>query len=386
MSQLSVTILATDDEQRRILEIQVDATGVARTVNTFGALPLGSTDLILRRLQEVRTDVAIVDISRDTSAALRALELLQAEVPNTVLFAVGEVSRPQIIIAAMRAGAREFLEHPTSTNSLLDAFARLSSRRKRTPGAGRRGKLFTFVSAKGGSGATTIAVNTAVALQALQGKVALVDLARLGHAAIHLDVTPAFTVMDALKNVHRMDRSLLDGYTVHCSNGLHLLAGVSKPAPMDIPGNDYARLFDTLVDQYSCVVVDASSRVDPAIRTVCDLSHMVLLVAMVDFASLWSANHVREYLAAGVSEERIRLVLNRFHRTAGFTDAHIESAAHARILFKVPNQYAAIAAAIDRGTPVTQQHHSEIARAFKELAAKLASEHVGSRKEAPKAG
>lgn len=382
MTQLSVTILAKDDEQRRILELQVDATGAARTVNTFGALPMGSTDLIVRRMQEVRTDVAIVDIGKDHAAALRALELLQAEVAGTVLFAVGETARPQLIISAMRAGAREFLERPTSTASLMEAFQRLSSIRKKMPGSRRRGAMFTFVNARGGSGSTTIAVNTAIALQALHEKVVLVDLATLGHAAIHLDVTPSFTVMDALKNVHRMDTSLLDGYITHCPGGLDLLAGASNPRPGDIPVNDFARLFDTLVDHYPCVVVDASSRLDPGVRTVCDLSHWVLLVTVVDFASLWSAAHVREYLAAGGSGERIRLILNRFRRTAGFTDAHIEAAAHAKILFKLPNQYAAVAAAIDRGTPVTQQHHTEIARSFAQLAARLTSDAESKRNEA----
>ncbi|HTF43217.1 MAG TPA: hypothetical protein VK641_04935, partial [Terriglobales bacterium] len=42
-----------------------------------------------------------------------------------------------------------------------------------------------------------------------------------------------------------------------------------------------------------------------------------------------------------------------------------------RLLWKIPNQYFAVSTAIDRGVPLMQQNHSEMARIFMGLAATL---------------
>ncbi len=93
--------------------------------------------------------------------------------------------------------------------------------------------MFPVVNAKGGSGATTVAVNLALALQAAHGHTALVDLAPLGHAALHLNVKPAFNVADATRNLHRMDSSLLESFMTRHKGGLQLLAGTNMPAALE---------------------------------------------------------------------------------------------------------------------------------------------------------
>ncbi len=373
MPALTVVILALDEEQRTILKMLVDGTAIARTIHSLAGYPVGSTDPVLRRIHEARADVLLVDIpAQDPATALRAIDLLHVEVPKSAIFGVGEMAQPQIIVNAMRGGAVEFLERPVSTNHLLEAFARLSSsqRKSRTDGT-IRGKVYTVVNAKGGSGATTVAVNTAAALHSIHGGVALVDLAPLGHAALHLNVKPTFTVVDAIRNLHRLDGSLLEGFMTRDERGLHLLAGVTEPLPVEPSNSEFARLFDLLVTHYRHIVVDASTRLDAVTRVVCDLSDSVLLVAHTDVASLWSAGKVQNYLNDGSGRERVKLILNRFRKISGFTDADAEAATHAKLLWKIPNNYAAVSTAIDRGNPVTQQNHSEIARAFLGLATAL---------------
>jgi Flp pilus assembly CpaE family ATPase len=81
----------------------------------------------------------------------------------------------------------------------------------------------------------------------------------------------------------------------------------------------------------------------------------VLLVACSDVASLWSAARVQQYLGETGSRERVRLVLNRFRKVAGFSEADAEAAVGAKLLWRIPNQYFAVSGAIDRGTPVMDQ-------------------------------
>jgi FixJ family two-component response regulator len=67
-----------------------------------------------------------VDIPVDNSPfALLVIELLNQEVPESAIFAIGSLHQPQVIVNAMRAGAREFIERPTTAADLLDAFVRL---------------------------------------------------------------------------------------------------------------------------------------------------------------------------------------------------------------------------------------------------------------------
>ena len=80
---------------------------------------------------------------------------------------------------------------------------------------------------------------------------------------------------------------------------------------------------------------------------------------------------MQNYLNDGTAREKLRLVLNRYRKIAGFTDADAEAATHTKLLWKIPNNYAAISTAIDRGNPVTTQNHSEVARAFVGLASAL---------------
>jgi pilus assembly protein CpaE len=383
MPELSVVIVATDSEQRTVLQVLVDGTSVARTVHACATFPVAAADPVTRRVRAANPDVIMVDISPDnTPIALRAIELLHQEMPESAVFAIGNLSQPQVIVSAMRSGAREFIERPTTTTDLLEAFVRLTAAQRRVRQEGPRGKVFSVLNAKGGSGATTVAVNLALALQSAHGQTALVDLAPLGHAALHLNLKPVFTVADATRNLHRMDASLLESFMMRHNSGLQLLAGTNVPGTVDPSTAEFVRLFDMLVTHYRYVVVDASTRFDAASRLIANLSECVLLVACTDVASLWSAARVQQYLGETGTRERVRLVLNRFRKVPGFSEADAEAAAGARLLWRVPNQYFAVSTAIDRGTPLMEQSHTEIARCFAGLAQELTRDDVDVKRAA----
>jgi len=371
MAELSVVIVATDSEQRAVLQVLVDGTSVARTVHSAATYPVIATDPLIPRIQGMQPDVILVDIpSEAATAALNTIELFHQELPGTAVFAIGTLSQPQLIVSAMRVGAKEFIERPTTTTDLLEAFVRLSTNQRKVKRDGPRGKVFTVVNAKGGSGATTIAVNLALALQSAHGNVALVDLAPLGHATLHLNLKAPFTVADAIRNLHRMDSSLLESFMTRDPGGLQLLAGANTPMPTEPSTAEFARLFDMLVTHFRYVVVDASSRLDSTTRLVGNLSETVLLVAHADVASLWSAARIVQFLGETNGREHVKLVLNRFRKIPGFHETDAETASGASLLWRIPNQYFAVSSAIDRGVPLMQQN-TEIARSFNGLAATL---------------
>jgi pilus assembly protein CpaE len=369
MPELSVAVFATDNDQRAVLQVLVDGTSVARTVCSNATMPQAANDPVIRKTKPFAPDVVLVDMaSNDATAALRAIEFLHQELPDAAVFAIGPMTQPQLIVNAMRAGVREYIERPTTTTDLLDAFVRLTATRRKPGRETSRGKVFTVVNAKGGSGATTVAVNLALALQSAHHNTALVDLAPLGHCALHLNLRPNFTVSDAVTNLHRLDSSLLESFMPRHDGGLQVLAGPGSPMPIEPSSSDFARLFDTLVGLFRYIVVDCSSRLDSATRLVSNLSEKILLIAHADVASLWSAGRVAQYLGESGSRDRFALVLNRYRKVAGFNEAETEAAIGAPVLWRIPNQYFAVSTAIDRGVPLMQQGNTEIARSISGLA------------------
>jgi pilus assembly protein CpaE len=373
MPGIAVALLTEDREQSVVLHSRVESTNLARTVLSHVGFPAGPSDAVLRQLQDQHAEVALVSIDpQNPQRAIRAIELIHGNLPEVTIFAVGEMSQPANIVSAMRAGAREFLDHAASREALIEAFTRFSATLSRAQRSSSKARVFTFLNAKGGAGATTTAVNTAVALQEAHGRVVLVDFAPIGHAALQLNLRPQFTLFDALQNLHRMDGSLLEGLMTPYRNGLHLLAGAQQPFSGIPTASELARLFDLLVNQYHFVVLDGSGRMDSTMQMICDLSNAVLLVAQTDVVSLWSAGRIQAFLQEGAGRDRLRIVINRYKKIPGFTDDDVEKATNCKVLWKVPNNFQVIGPAIDKGNPVASQSSHEIGRSYQGLAAELA--------------
>lgn len=378
MQGVALSLLSEDRDRLVMLQHRVESTAVGRTVFSHAGFPASPTDPVLRQVQDSRTEVVIVDIDpQRPQRAISTIEILKASTNDLVIFAVGEMSHPPTIVAAMRAGACEYLERTADATALQEALTRFAASRVQSLSAAGRARVYTFLNAKGGSGATTIAVNTAVALHETHGATVLVDFGSLGHASLHVNARPTFGLTDALQNLHRMDAALLEGFITVCKKGLHLLAGLNQVVPLAPTAAELARLFDLLVTHYRYVVVDCSGRTDDITRMLCDLSHRVMLVAHTDVVALWSASRMHNWLEESGAADKLQMVLNRYKKIPGFTDEDIQKATNCKVLWKVPNQYHAIAAGIDRGEPVMFQD-TEISRSIRGLAAALAEAAPGA--------
>jgi len=373
MHGIAVTLLTEDKERLAVLQQRLETTQIGRNVFGHVGFPASQTDPILRQIQDVHAEIVLVDIDpQNAQRAIHAIELIHNNTNEIVVFAIGAMNNPETIVSAMRAGAREYLERSATAEGMVEAFTRFAATRGKARTSSGRARVFAVANAKGGSGATTVAVNTAIALQEAHSGVLLVDFANLGHAALHLNVRPSFGIVDALQNLHRLDTSLLQGLMTSCKNGLQLLAGPQQPQVVAPTTPEMARLFDLLVSQFRYVIVDCSNRVDDTARVLSDLSNAVLLVAQADVVSLWSAGRMRSFLDEGTGRDRVRLVLNRYKKIPGFSDEDVEAATNCKILWKIPNNHQAIAPAIDKGAPVAFHESVDVGRSFRGLADLLA--------------
>jgi len=320
------------------------------------------------RLLESSFDVIIVELDSNPEHALDLVEAICSNSPVTVMV-YSEQVQPEMLVRCMRAGAREFLTHPITSNSIAEAMVRASVRRpsgfavKKTAG-----RLLVFAGVKGGSGVTTVATNFALSLAQEAGhRTVLIDLnLPLGDAALGLGLSPMYSTANALVNSNRLDGNYLSTLLARHSSGLAVLGAPDKYSTVQVTEEAVERLVHVARQDFDYVVIDAGSRFDAAIKSLFAAGTQVYLVLQVGVSELRNANRLIAELLKS-SGAKIDVVLNRFtSRTLSIDEASIEKALTMPIAWKVPGDYPAARNAQNTATPLVMED-SPIARAIKQM-------------------
>ena len=199
--------------------------------------------------------------------------------PDTVVAAMyrpdqfgPDESESTIIIEGVRSRIQDFLRRPIVQYGFASAHRSIIDQAE-SPRPGKVGRIFSFVSNKGGVGKSTIAVNTACLLaQHRPDRVLLIDASfQLGVCAMMLDMIPPTTIVDAVREKERLDETLLRRLAVSHSSGLHLLA-----APRDameateIDEESVYRVLNLARRAFRYVIVDTFPMLDSTVITTLD--------------------------------------------------------------------------------------------------------------------
>jgi len=269
----------------------------------------------------------------------------------------------------MRAGAREFLTMPFAPGTMADALLRTSALRSAVrPKKKTNGKLLVFLSAKGGSGVTTLACNFAVSLAQDSGqKTLLIDMnLPLGDAAINLGINSQHSVVSALQHSNRLDSNFLSGLLEAHSSGLSVLAAPSQLAPTHVSDEAIDKLLEVARQEFDYVVVDAGSKLDLQSTHLFDASASLYLVTQVGIAELRNSNRLISRLSTAGCP-KFQIVLNRYDpRNLEIAEEHITKALTRAADWKIPNNYAAVRRMQNTATSLMQDD-SEISQAIREM-------------------
>ena len=365
MAQLAVSILSHDDHCKREMARLLRACGV----------PIGIVEE--RRTSDGGApDVFIVDIRSDASSGMATIERLRAAHPHVAVFAVAAAPEPDLILQAMRAGANEFFPwngsagaSKSAEESFMGAVRRTAARRDAaTAGARQPCVSYVFLGAKGGAGTTTVAVNCAVELARLTKRpTAIVDLKScLGEVALFLGVRPRYTVLDAIENLHRLDRDFLKELMSRHKSGLDILAASEQ---FDRPGGQDAgaveELLRVLGKLYDFIVIDAGNTINACAVAALYAADTVFLVANPDVPSIRNAQRLVDRVRQlGAGSERVKVLLNRNSDQNLIAPKQIETALGYGIHQMFSSDYRAVSTALNSGVPLTLANHSEISAQF----------------------
>jgi pilus assembly protein CpaE len=351
-------ILVVDDEAnvQRLLQYTLKQAG-------YSVVVAGDGQEAVRLWSNEHPALILLDIGLPKLDGYQVAERIRSEegggahVPIIMLTSEKEVEQK---VKGLRAGADDYLVKPFHQAELLARMKGLLSRFGAVDGSAQMvrpplGRMIAFYGAKGGVGATTIAINTAIALgREHDRKVVLVDGAlQFGDHRVFMDLgNDRKSITDAVA-APMVDSELLKSVLVQHDSGIDLLLAPATPEESDLISEDrMAAVLQTLRQMYDYVIVDVDKRLGDLTLSILDHADELHVVMTADLSCLKNVRLVLEALhRIGYKADRLKLVLNRSNAFTGVSPAAAESALKRRFEANIQNDYRVAITAQNTGMP-----------------------------------
>jgi pilus assembly protein CpaE len=358
-NRAAVLLVTGDKELARSVEAAFGGSEHVDLEIVTGPLPAG-----LDALRLASATVAVIDVDLQKPDELQALERLMA----------GPADCPPVIVLTDRfdhALARRFmhmriadcLQKPIAPAELARACAR-AARDQKAVAAAEEAQIFAFLPAVGGAGVTTLAVQTAMILlnstKKAKAATCLVDLDfQHGACADYLDIEPRLNLGEIKPRPERLDRQLLEVMLSYHSSGLAVIAAPNSPAEMrSFDPTVVTRLLDLVSANFEYVVFDMPRTWFSWTDNVLLGSNKLFIVGQPTVPGLRQTKQlvtaIRDRLGDTVKP---RVIINRFAQRMfgpGLRQSDIEKAIGGPLVSCIPNDYALVREAIDRGVTLEE--------------------------------
>jgi pilus assembly protein CpaE len=288
--------------------------------------------------------------------------------------------------SAMLAGARGFLLKPLEGADLVNAIRQVlaqsePARHSDLPAV--FGRIVAFCAPKGGTGRTTLAINTTIALQQITRRAAV--LVDADYAAPALDVAlnldASRNIVDLLPKLSRLDADLVSTVLASHASGIRVLLA-PPPAdlthPISLP--QVQQVLATLKRMFPWVVVDLGLPMDDTAFAFLDSADRIVMSVLPEMVGLRNTRLMLDQLhERGYPAEKIWLVLNRADMRGGVSVADIEERLRVRVRYRIPDEQALATHSVNRGVPVMVSHpDSRLGKGVRAFAGELAREVIGA--------
>jgi pilus assembly protein CpaE len=311
----------------------------------------------------------------DPAETLKVVAQLHARLPRTAVLVAASGSDLSFVRAAIEAGASDVLSLPLQPAELNKAFLRaLRSTPRTTPAPESRGEVLTICAARGGLGATTIAVNLAAKLAARTGDdTALVDLdLQRGDVASFLNLSPVNSIANFAAAPSEIDDLFLASTLIRHPNGVFVMPAPPEIEDADSVGHDEVKLaLDLLRAEYRWIVVDTARTITGATAAALEASGRIFILSDLSVPGVRAARRMVELFGRlELPLERVELLVTE----AVPGPVGLQEAARAvgkQPYFVIPRDDASAAEAMNHGTPLNGRP-TKLTLAMSDLAAKVA--------------
>ena len=350
-------------------------------------LPLsGGQDALAQIEAHGRVDVVFVEFdSHDVAQRAAFVERFLERHWQVPVVGLGADDNPQWVLAAMRAGARDFFVLRRDDATLGLQIGRLLRRSSagsanQTP-AQKSGKLYGVVSAHPSESIAFLAEHLALAMLEAQQpneRVLLFDVATpAGAAAIFLNLTATYSALDAINDAYRCDQSLVDTAFTRHSSGLYVLS-----LPEDLlgqPGIDSGellKLLQVLRGLFSHIVValDGHLPLSALVSVANEAERLLLLSDQSILRSRHNKHLLRALRLEGCSLDRAGLVVDDYRRRLGLEPQNLAELFELPLFATLQSDPSNRSVSMNSGEPLyTLARKDSYALGVKKLAASLLS-------------
>lgn len=294
------------------------------------------------RLRQLSPELLIVDVATDPARGCQLIRWAVQATPPLPVVAIHRSHDAETVVRVLREGATEFLHPPFDAATQEQACARIL--RLQQPAEmehRRRGKLITFASTKPGGGATTLAVQTAGALQrATQAKVLLADFDLTGGTiGFLLNLDSEFDLTHYLQDPSLLQADLWP-QLVTTVGGLDVLPSPAAPYDEAVTPSllqdfvEFVRLF------YDWVVVDLPTALQRTSLLAMSEADKAYLVTTPELPSLHFTKRATSLLPQlGFDSSRYAVAINRVQKRDPVSVSELEALFGCKVEAILPNDY-----------------------------------------------
>jgi pilus assembly protein CpaE len=350
---------------------------------------LSSKEMLAKQLRTTEPDIILVDSKLEGEPTMDIIDDLALQFPNSSVVAILPTNDPLIAQQVMLAGARAFLITPFSQINLVSTLRRVSElegRRQQTKTyipttaleATRPLRSVTVYSPRGGTGVSSIAVNTAIALAEETGKKVLLFEGKVffGHLEVILNLRVQNSLSDLIPHATNLDEGLVRDVVTPHPSGIHvLLAPSNVQIAQGIRAEDVYNIYMGVSRFYDYMVVDAGGPLNDISVTLMDATDRILLVTTPDLASLHDTSRFLQLSRSlAYPMDKILMILNKAGAEGGVKLHDIETVLHNQVYHQIPNDPANVLRSINRGVPYLVSYgRSTASKSIQQLARNLTS-------------
>ena len=363
----NVTVLVIDsDEANRGFLVQL------LQKKNYQAMQASSGAEALQMMEDDAVSMIVFDTNLPDMEALELIDRLQqnpriADIPCVVL---SSKSDPEEMKACLDAGCAEyFIKSGMVMMTFVDSIPKLLVAGRRLRKNRDRGFLFVYLSAKGGTGTSSLCANIAMnmANHLPQSLVSVADLVLpMGSVASIVGAEE-----DAFNLVQVADRSedeitadyLKENLLVPPHWLFHLLPGAPSPeAAINLQAGHISNVVSSLRSAYDYVLVDLGRSLSRISLPLIQEADLLVLILSTDLSTVNHTQKLWHYLQGqGVSSDHVYSILNRAVGLEGLTKTEAEKILGLEINLMMPYMMGNFTLANNQHTPISVKFPTDTA-------------------------
>lgn len=366
---LRTVIIGPDAKQAQQLEKALSA--LANELNVVRILSTYPDEGELVRILRTHAPEVILLSFENSELAVKIVERVSQEVEGVQFVAYHRDCDAATLREIMRAGVREMVAEPFELSALVESLRNVKTLvEQKPPLYTAKGRIYSFLPSKAGSGATTMALNLSGSLSRLPNtKVLLSDLdLSSGILRFLLKIRNEHAIMEVLDHMHELDENLWQQLVTTVAKVDVLHSGPLNPnvrvEPQQI--HDIAQFW---LRNYDVVCVDLSGNLERYSLEILRDSQQVFLVCTPEVPSLHLTREKLAFLKTLDLDSRVSIVLNRVSKQSVLTPQQVQDVLGVPVMHTFINDYQVVNTATRAGDFVDPK--SKLGIQFGELAASL---------------